>query len=88
MKSSLYEADRWSTLGMVLCGAFWAGSAWASRQNLDEAHASVAKAVQALQAEQPSEAAKPHVSKALGLLTRAQGEILKAKQVSSAPPAE
>ena len=88
MKKSLNKVGAWSTLGTALALAFWAGSAWASREQLDEAHANVAKAVQSLKAVEANDAAQPHVSKAVGLLTRAQGEILKAKQVAGTPPSK
>lgn len=86
MKSSLVKVGRWTTVGIALGVAFWAGSAWAARQHLDEAHANVAKAIQSLKAAEDGEATQEHVSKAVGLLTRAQGEILKAKQVSTQTP--
>lgn len=88
LNQSLNGVGTWSTVGIALAAAFWAGSAWASRAELDEAHASVAKAVQSLKAVEASEGAQTHISKAVGLLTRAQGEILKAKQVASTPPAK
>jgi hypothetical protein len=65
-----------STFGLGL--AFFAGAAWADGDKLDEARQSTGKAISLLQG---IEAAKgdAHRKKAIDLLTRAQGEILKAK---------
>jgi hypothetical protein len=66
-----------ASLGMVL--AFFAGSAWAG-DKLDEAKQNTAKAIALLQAVEGDKAQRDtHRKKAIDLLTRAQGEILKAK---------
>ena len=65
-------------LGMVL--AFFAGSAWADGDKLDEAKQNTAKAIALLQSVEGDKAPRDtHRKKAIDLLTRAQGEILKAK---------
>ena len=60
--------------------AFVSGAAWAADAKLDEANANTAKAIALLKA--APAAATPeveaHRKKAIDLLTRAQGEILKA----------
>jgi len=67
------------TLG--LAAAFVSGAAWSADAKLDEANASTAKAIALLKAAEGSTAgeADAHRKKAIDLLTRAQGEILKAK---------
>ncbi|HWP05154.1 MAG TPA: hypothetical protein VNN72_05405 [Polyangiaceae bacterium] len=67
------------TLGLAV--AFVSGAAWAADAKLDEANASTAKAIALLKAAEGSPAgeADAHRKKAIDLLTRAQGEILKAK---------
>jgi hypothetical protein len=63
---------------MVL--AFFAGSARADGDKLDEAKQNTAKAIALLQAVGGDKAQRDtHRKKAIDLLTRAQGEILKAK---------
>ena len=64
-----------------LAGAFVSGAAWAADAKLDEANASAAKAIALLKSAQPSSVAEleAHRKKAIDLITRAQGEILKAK---------
>ena len=64
-----------------LAGAFVSGAAWAADAKLDEANAEAAKAVALLKGAQPSSVAEleAHRKKAIDLITRAQGEILKAK---------
>ena len=67
-----------ASLGLVL--AFFAGSAWADGDKLDEAKQNTAKAIALLQAVEGDKAPRDtHRKKAIDLLTRAQGEILKAK---------
>lgn len=67
-----------ASLGMVL--AFLAGSARADGDKLDEAKQNTAKAIALLQAVEGDKAPRDtHRKKAIDLLTRAQGEILKAK---------
>jgi len=63
-----------------LASAFAAGVAFAADAKLDEANATTAKAI-ALLKESPAstEPLDAHKKKAIDLLTRAQGEILKAK---------
>ncbi len=68
--------------------AFLAGSAWADGNALDQANASVTAALQALKlapASGDTSKFEAHRKKATTLLTRAQGEILKAKRLSSLP---
>ena len=66
------------SLGMAF--AFGAGSAWAEGDKLDEAKQNTAKAIALLQAVEGDKAPRDtHRKKAIDLLTRAQGEILKAK---------
>lgn len=63
-----------------LVTAFIAGAAWAGGEKLDEAHATTAKALALLKEASPGRPAlEVHRKKAVDLLTRAQGEILKAK---------
>lgn len=69
-------------LGLSLTAAL-AGAAVAADSPLDQANASVAKAISLLQATaHPSKDAafESHKKKAIMLLTRAQGEIVKAQQ--------
>jgi len=69
-----------------LMAAFWAGSASAEADLLDTAHAKVASALQALkEAPVRGDTAKfeDHRKKAIMLLTRAEGEILKAKRLEA-----
>jgi hypothetical protein len=67
------------TLGLAT--AFVSGVAWAADAKLDEANAGTAKAIAVLKSieKSPSPEAEAHRKKAIDLLTRAQGEILKAK---------
>jgi len=65
-----------SSFGLVL--AFFAGAAWADGDKLDEARQSTAKAITLLQGVEGAKG-DSHRKKAIDLLTRAQGEILKAK---------
>jgi len=64
-----------------LAAAFVSGAAWAADSKLDEANASAAKAIALLKSAETSPVAEveAHRKKAIVLLTRAQGEILKAK---------
>jgi len=67
-------------LGLAL--AFVSGVAWAADAKLDEANASTAKAIALLKSVESAPGAgeaEAHRKKAIDLLTRAQGEILKAK---------
>jgi hypothetical protein len=68
-------------LAAGLAAALISGAAWAADAKLDEANASAAKAILLLKSsENPGSAeAEAHRKKAIDLLTRAQGEILKAK---------
>ena len=75
----------WMLGATVAAVAFWAGAATAEPDPLDTANAKVTEALQALK-EAPSRgdqaAFEGHRSKAVALLTRAQGEILKAKRLA------
>lgn len=69
-----------------LLAAFWVGTASAEANLLDTAHANVTHALQALkEAPAQGDASKfeDHRKKAIMLLTRAQGEILKAKRLEA-----
>lgn len=67
-----------SSVGLTL--AFLAGAAWADGDKLDEAKQNTAKAIALLQGVEGDKSPKDgHRKKAIDLLTRAQGEILKAK---------
>jgi hypothetical protein len=67
-----------SRISIVTLLAFVAGSAWAESGKLDEAQKSTAAAIALLQDIQ-GEKGEAHRKKAIELLRRAQGEILKAK---------
>ena len=74
-KSSLVLA---SSLALLL--AFVSGAEFADGDKLDEARQNTAKAIALLQTVEGDKAPKDtHRKKAIDLLTRAQGEILKAK---------
>ena len=68
-------------IGLGLAAALVSGIAWAADAKLDEANAGTAKAIAVLKSieSSPSPEAEAHRKKAIDLLTRAQGEILKAK---------
>ena len=68
-------------ISLGLAAAFVSGAAWAADTKLDEANASTAKAIALLKSAEgsPGGEADAHRKKAIDLLTRAQGEILKAK---------
>jgi len=73
---------------LSLAGAFFAGAAYADPK-LDEATALITKAVAALKAAENPDPKKEfggHRMAAVELLTRAQGEIIKAKQFADATP--
>jgi len=74
---------------LSLAAAFFAGAAYAADPKLDEATALITKAVATLkQAENPDPKKEfgGHRMAAIELLTRAQGEIIKAKQFADATP--
>jgi hypothetical protein len=77
------RGPRASTLVVLLlsvAAAFVSGAAWAGDTRLDDANASAGKAVALLKAmTSPVAELDAHRKKAIDLLTRAQGEILKAK---------
>ena len=65
--------------------AFWTGAATAEADKLDTANAKVAEALQALKdapVRGDQATFEGHRDKAVALLTRAQGEILKAKRLA------
>ncbi|MEI9940217.1 MAG: hypothetical protein WDO69_23615 [Pseudomonadota bacterium] len=73
---------------LSLAGAFFAGAAYAADPKLDQATSLITQAVAALKAAQAPDPKKEfggHRLAAVELLTRAQGEILKAKQFADAP---
>jgi len=74
---------------LTVAGAFFAGAAYAADPKLDEATDLITKAVALLKAAEnpdPKREFGGHRREAVALLTRAQGEILKAKQVADTPP--
>ncbi len=68
-------------VSLGLAAAFVSGAAWAAGTNLDEANVSTAKAIALLKSSEalPGPEAEAHRKKAIDLLTRAHGEIIKAK---------
>jgi hypothetical protein len=83
MKSSLLRVLSGSILALGFCAVFAAGSAGAEEEQLAVANSNVTSAIQALKdAPVQGDPAKfdEHRKKAIALLTRAQGEIIKAKQ--------
>ncbi len=73
---------------LSLAGAFFAGAAYAADPRLDEATGLITKAVAALRAAEnpdPKREFGGHRAEAIALLMRAQGEILKAKEVADKP---
>ncbi|HTQ05451.1 MAG TPA: hypothetical protein VMI54_16420 [Polyangiaceae bacterium] len=68
-------------VALGLAAAFVSGAASAADTKLDEANADAAKAIALLKAAGPMSVAEveAHRKKAIDLMTRAQGEILKAK---------
>jgi hypothetical protein len=86
MRSSYQRTLKHALLASGLMAAFWAGTASAEADLLDTAHANVTSALQALKdAPVQGDASKfeDHRKKAIMLLTRAQGEILKAKRLEA-----
>jgi len=82
-RSALFAAG-----ALSLSGAFFAGAAYAADPRLDEATDLITKAVAALKAAEnpdPKREFGGHRKAAVELLTRAQGEILKAKEVADKP---
>lgn len=80
---SLQKARGWLGTLVGMAVAFAAGASYAADSPLDEAHALAAKAVALLKSAEGGDDAAPsaaHRKKAIELLTRAQSEILKAKQ--------
>jgi outer membrane biosynthesis protein TonB len=74
---------------LSLAGAFFAGAAYAADPKLDEATDLITKAIAVLKAAQSPDPKKEfggHRNAAVELLTRAQGEIIKAKQFADAVP--
>ena len=72
--------------GSLLLGAavFYSATAAAEGDKVDEAHQHITEAIQGLRDATPDEAtgtAADHQRKAILLLTRAQSEVLQAKQV-------
>jgi hypothetical protein len=79
-KTNASRTSQTLALSLALVVAFLAGSAWAEGDKLDEAKQNTAKAIALLQAVEGDKAPRDtHRRKAIDLLTRAQGEILKAK---------
>jgi hypothetical protein len=81
LRPGVFGVGLFSALALVASAAI-AGDAPAPDAKLGEANESAAKAIallKAAQAPKGSEAFETHRKKAIDLLTRAQGEILKAK---------
>lgn len=77
---SFVRFTQWVAAGFGLGLAFAAGTAYGSNSKLDEAHAAVTKAISLLkEAEGNGPNFEAHRKKALDLLVRAQGEVVKAK---------
>jgi hypothetical protein len=81
--ASRIQRSTWASVLLASIIAFGAGTAFAADSPLDEANALLQKAAAALKSaesggEKPEAAA--HRKKAVELITRAQSEILKAKQ--------
>ena len=73
---------------LSLAGAFFAGAAYAADPRLDQATDLITKAVAVLKAAEnpdPKREFGGHRHEAIELLTRAQGEIQKAKQFADKP---
>jgi hypothetical protein len=76
---------------LSLAGAFFAGAAYAADPRLDQATGLITQAVALLKAAQnpdpknPKQPFEGHRHEAVELLTRAQGEIIKAKQADDEP---
>jgi hypothetical protein len=73
---------------LTLAGAFFAGAAYAAAPRLDEATDLITKAVAVLKAAENPDPKKEfggHRKTAIELLTRAQGEILKANEFADKP---
>lgn len=79
---NLRRFARCSSGALLLGLAFGAGHAFAEGSKLEEAQANITKAIAALKTAEGKHAApdfETHRKKAVDLLTRANGEILKAK---------
>ena len=79
----------WVASALSLAGVLFAGAAYAADPRFDEATDLVTKAVAVLKAAetpQNQHEFEEHRKAAVELLTRAQSEILKAKQAADAPP--
>jgi hypothetical protein len=71
---------RTAAVGGALAASFVAGAAFADNSKLDEAQASLTKALGLLkEAQGEGDKFEQHRQKAVDLLTRAQGEVVKAK---------
>ena len=84
MKATVHRSIRCGLACAALAAAFWAGSASAKAGALNVASENVMRALQALRdapkADKDGSDFDNHRKKAITLLTRAQGELLKAKQ--------
>ena len=69
-----------AVMAAALCAAFAGGVAFGSDDKLDDAQAAMTKAVAALKgAQSDAPQFEEHRKKAIDLVTRAQGEVVKAK---------
>src|SRR3954447_6174591 len=83
-RSALFVAG-----ALGLAGAFFAGAAYAADPKLQEAADLITKATAALRAATPPDGPREfggHRHEAIELLTRAQGEIVKAQQFADKQP--
>jgi hypothetical protein len=79
-RRSVRNFSQWAALGLGLGLAFAAGVAHGADTKLDDAQAAVTKAIALLKdAQGTGPNFEGHRKKAVDLLTRAQGEVMKAK---------
>ena len=87
-KTSMNRSAVFVAGALSIAGAFFAGAAYAADPRLDEATDLITKAVAVLKAAENPDPKKEfggHRRAAIELLTRAQGEIIKAKQFADKP---
>jgi hypothetical protein len=79
-RRSFRSFSQWAAVGLGLGLAFAAGAAHGADSKLDDAQAAITKAISLLKEAQGSGPNfEEHRKKAVDLLTRAQGEVVKAK---------
>jgi hypothetical protein len=87
-KTSINRSALFVAGALSLAGAFFGGAAYAADPKLDEATDLITKAIAVLKAAENPDPKKEfggHRKEAVELLTRAQSEIIKAKQVADTP---